>query len=866
MEKDFCEYCNATLPDDEKLVTVYRHRRGKHFIFESVPARVCPRCGERYFSANSVSEMEHRDAKSKTIKQFCARACYRVTSNQMICEDLGEIMTDDKTNDLADDSKVGHYRIVSKIGVGGMGEIYLAEDTKLDRKVALKILPREFAEDAERMSRFVREAKSASALNHPNIITIHEINEYENTHFIATEFIDGEMLRDRLKNNELTIEEALDIAAQTVSALSVAHEAGITHRDIKPENIMIRRDGVVKVLDFGIAKPCKKDNSEVDPEGETKVLFNTAAGLILGTAAYMSPEQARGKETDRRTDIWSFGCVLYEMVTRQQPFQGETLTDVLANIIYQEPISILKHRQDAPAELERIITKTLSKNKNERYQSAKELFDDVKQLQTRLLINAELIRTQEGQVITQIQPIPVLNSIAVLPFYNISSEKDNEYFSEGLTEEIIMNLSKLQMLRVVPRGSTMRFVNEGKTHKQAAEELGVQYLLEGSVRSHGNNLRITAQLVDTVNDAYLWSESYRGTMDDIFEIQEQVATEIVLALEVRLSPDEKQILKKRYTENTEAYQLYLQGRFFWNKRSEEGIKTAIRYFEMAIEKDQHYALAWAGIADSYSLLGEFGNIPRKELYPKAEAAVNKALEIDDRLAEAHTSLASLLMLKKWDWANAEKEFKIALELNPNYATTHHWYSLWFTSMGRLEQALQMILRAVELDPVSPAIQKDVGLVFYFDRQYDKTIEMVRKTLELDPSYSAAHRLLSLGYQGKEMFDEAIAENRKWGNLTGNQVETDFALAQIYAVSGRHKEARKLIKPIEEEEHEIGNIYRGLAMVYVGLGEDDKTFELLEKSYNMREEAILNLKVDPKLERLRSDSRMIVLLKKIGVEK
>ena len=537
----------------------------------------------------------------------------------------------------------------------------------------------------DRMRRFVREAKSASALNHPNIITIHEINEFENTHFIATEFIDGEMLRDRLRNNELTIEEVLEIAVQTVSALSVAHEAGITHRDIKPENIMIRRDGLVKVLDFGIAKPCPKDNSEVDPEGETKVLFNTAAGLILGTAAYMSPEQARGKETDTRTDIWSFGCILYEMLTRQQPFQGETMTDVLANIIYQEPVSILTHRTDAPAELEKIITRTLFKNRDGRYQSAKELFDDLKQLQTRLLVDAELIRTQEIRISAEIQPLPIVSSIAVLPFFNIGTEKNNDYFSEGLTEEIIMNLSKLQMLRVVPRGSTMRYVKEGKTHKQMAGDLGVQYLLEGSVRRHGKDLRITAQLIDTNYDTYLWSETYRGTLEDIFEIQEKVATEIVLALEVRLSPDEKQNLKKRYTENTEAYQLYLQGRFFWNKRSEEGMKTAIKYFEKAIEKDEHYALAWAGIADSYSLLGEFGNIPRKNLYPKAEAAVNKALEIDDQLAEVHTSLASLLMLKKWDWANAEKEFKIALELNPNYATAHHWFSNWFLRMGRLEE-------------------------------------------------------------------------------------------------------------------------------------------------------------------------------------
>jgi serine/threonine-protein kinase len=745
-----------------------------------------------------------------------------------------------------------------------MGEVYLAEDTKLDRKVALKILPFEFAEDAERMNRFVLEAKSASALNHPNILTIHEIGESKGTHFIATEFIDGEMLRDRLQNKELPIEEALDVAVQIASALAAAHEAGITHRDIKPENIMIRRDGLVKVLDFGIAKHRVSGGLEIDSEGETRIQFQTKAGKIMGTTAYMSPEQTRGKETDARTDIWSFGCILYEMLTRRQAFHGETTADVLANIIYREPESIFTHREDTPDDLERIITKTLSKNKDERYQSTKELFNDLKQLQTQMLVDAVLIRNPEVRNI--IQSSAVLNSIAVLPFANISAEKDNEYFSEGLTEEIIMNLSKMHMLRVVPRGSTMHYVKEGKTYKQAAEELGVRYLLDGGVRRHGKDLRITAQLIDTGNDSYLWSETYRGTLQDIFEIQEKVATEIVGALQVRLSPDEKHNLKKRFTENTEAYQLYLQGRFFWNKRSQEGIKTAIKYFEKAIEKDEQYALAWAGIADSYGLLGEYGNIQRKELFPKAEAAVKKALEIDDELAEVHTSLASLLMLNKWDWVNSEKEFKLALELNPNYATTHHWYSQWFLAMGRLEEALDMISRATELDPVSQAILKDKGLVLYFKRRYDDAIEMARKTLELDSNYSAAHRLLSLSYQGKGQFDDAIEENRKWGNLTGNQIDTNISLAQLYAVSGNPEEAKQLVKAVEEEKHTVSNVNRGLALVYAALGEDDTTFKLLEKSYNMREEALLNLKVDPKLDRLASDPRFIALLKKIGVEK
>ena len=763
-------------------------------------------------------------------------------------------------------TKLGRYEIRSQLGTGGMGEVYLAQDTTLDRKVALKILPPKLAEDTDRMSRFVREAKSASALNHPNIITIHEIGEIDGLHFIATEYIDGETLKTRLKMESLSLKSTLEIALQVVSALEAAHRAGIVHRDIKPDNIMVRHDGIVKILDFGLLKLIASDRSEVDKEGETKMQVKTQVGMIMGTVAYMSPEQARGQEMDARTDIWSFGCVLYEMLTNQQAFQGETMTDVLANIIYREPGSILEHRTDTPAELERIIAKTVRKNRDERYQSAKELLNELQQLHTRVLVEAEIIRSGESERISQIQPSPFLSSIAVLPFANLSAEKDNEYFSEGLSEEIIMNLSKLQMLKVITRGSTVRYAKEGKTHKQTAIDLGVQYLLEGSVRRHGSDLRITAQLVDAFRDEYIWAETYRGTMEDIFDIQEKVAAEIVQALQIRLSPDEKQVLKKRFTENTGAYQLYLQGRFFWNKRSEEGLKTAIRYFEQAIEKDPNYALAWAGIADSYSLLGEFGNISRKELWPKAEAAVHKALEIDNRLAEVHTSLASLLMLSRWDWANSQKEFTLALELNPNYATAHHWYSQWFLNMGRLEESLRLISRAAELDPVSQAILKDKGLALYYNRQYDEAIEMARRTLELDPNYAAAHRLLSLAYQGKGAFDEAIVENEKWGALTRNKVETTVALAQLYAVSGQTEEAKKLLDVVEQDQLVIDQAYRGLALIYAALGENDSAFKCLEQSYERHEEAILSLKVDPKVDPLRSDPRFVALLKKIGIEK
>ncbi len=774
---------------------------------------------------------------------------------------------------LAKDTTISHYRILSKIDKGGMGEVYLAQDTTLDRKVAVKMLTHECCDDSERLQRFVQEAKTASALNHPNIITIFQFGSHEDTHFLACEYIEGRELGDLLAD-KLPLESVLEISVQVVSALKTAHDAGIIHRDIKPNNIMVRNDGIIKVLDFGLAKLTNLSRkNRVDDQAATVAKLDTIPGLVMGTPNYMSPEQARGKDIDHLTDIFSFGVVLYEMLTRIRPFEGETVSDVIAAVITKDPVPLREIDRNLPPELELIIARALRKEKRDRYQTADELLTDLSELRQDLQVRDRLVRSDKtnSSILNAgnnhspgSAPAESKSTIAVLPFRNMSVDNGNDYFSEGLTEEIIMNLSKLNSLRVVASGSTIHYIDEGKTHKQTADDLGVQYLLEGSVRRQGNDLRITAQLVDTKHQAYLWSETYRGTIKDIFEIQEKVATEIVRALEVRLSPDEQQNLKKRFTENTEAYQLYLQGRFFWNKRSEEGLKTAIRYFEEAIEKDPKYALAWAGIADSYSLLGEYGTIPRKELYPKAEAAVEKALEFDDRLAEVHTSLASLLMLNKWDWENSKREFELALELNPNYATAHHWYSHWFLNMGDLDKSIRMISRAAELDPVSQAIIKDKGIALYYNRQFDSAIELALKTLELDPLYPAAHRLLSLSYQGTGRFDEAIAENAKWGKLTGNRLETKFGLAQLYAVSGKRQEAKDLVRDIENNKSMSDNVYRGLALVHAALGENDRAFEMLEKSYELREESLLSLKVDPKMEPLHSDPRFSKLLMKIGV--
>ncbi len=454
--------------------------------------------------------------------------------------------------------------------------------------------------------------------------------------------------------------------------------------------------------------------------------------------------------------------------------------------------------------------------------------------------------------------------ILVLPFINMSNEAEQEYFSDGLTEELISSLSRLKEMRVISRTTSMKYKGTSKDMKTIGQETGASYIMEGSVRKSGNNLRITAQFVDATRDVHLWAETFRGTMDDIFDIQEEVSSKIVKALHIQLSRDEKDTLQKRYTENTEAYQLYLQGRYFWKKRNEQGFKSAIKHFEKALEKDPDYALAWTGLADTYSLMGEYTNISRRELYPMQKGAIQKALTIDSGLAEAHISYAISLMVNDWDWINAEKEFRLGIELNPNYATGHHWYAELLLYTRREEDSFRELSLATELDPVSQAIILDKGFYYYYTREYDKAIEIARRTLELDPGFAPIHRLLSLVYIEKGVFDEAIIENTKWSERITNKIKTDVALAHIYACAGRKTEAKKIIED-EGVQKDLGsNDYRGVAIVYAALGEIDKAIEWLEKSCQKHEESLCSLIVDPKFDPVRNNPIFNSILRKIGL--
>jgi len=731
---------------------------------------------------------------------------------------------------------VSHYKIIEKLGEGGMGIVYSALDPRLDRIVALKFLPPQLAASDKDKARLLQEAKAAAALNHPNVCSVFDIQEHEGQMFIVMEFIEGNTLRAKLDDGPIDIPTAAGIARQIAEGLRAAHAKGMVHRDIKPENVIITVSGIAKIADFGLA--ALTDELQL-PESRS----------VAGTTAYMSPEQANGDRVDHLTDIWSLGVTLYEMVSGVRPFSG-AYDQAVAYLISHEkhpPVSGL--RSGIPPALEKIIDRCLEKNPAQRFPDAGSLSDALQRC-----LESPKDSDQQG-----------LKSIAVLPFSDISPGKDNAYFSEGLTEEIIANLSKLRMVRVVSRTSVANYDRAEKTMKQIAGDLSVQYILEGSVRKHGSDIRITTHLIDASQDTSLWSEKYGGTMEDIFDIQETVAAKIVKALRVRLTPREKKTLKRRSTKNADAYQLYLKGRFFWNKRNTPALQTSIRYFKDAIRKDEKYALAWTGLADAYSLLSEDSSLKREETYPKAREAVEKAIALDDQLAEAHASLASVMMLWEWDWENSGKEFRRAIELKPNYATAHHWYSEWFLYTGRIPEAIAEISHASLLDPLSPAILKDKGMTLYYAGQYDAALEEGRKTLELDPGFAQGHRLLSLAYQGKKMYAEAFTENRKWEETGGARLEARLAEAQLLAVSGKKAECVAILKSVNRDELDSGAAFRCMALVHTALGEPDLAFQWLEKAYALHAMPLFTLKIDPKFAPLRTDPRYQSLMKKVGLE-
>ncbi len=814
---------------------------------------------------------------------------------------------------------INQYKILSAIGKGGMGEVFLAQDTKLNRKVALKILPPEFAEDLDRMSRFVREAQSASALNHPNIITIYEIGESGGTHFIATEFIDGKTLSDYAKASPLDYKSALEIAIQVASALDEAHSAGIVHRDIKPDNIMVRANGLAKILDFGIAKLTENETPEIESEDATAIQSGTSPGMVIGTANYMSPEQAKGQTVDARTDIFSFGVVLYEMLANDLPFAGETAMETIGAIIHKEPKPL---NSAVPPEIAGIINKTLRKDRNERYQTIRDVLNDLKDTKQNLELQNLMERTispDKEEPKTQIIKAATVDesnqtptgenrndsitikkaglgkaaigifavlliaaiglgywfysgsnpkqieSIAVLPFENKSSDADTEYLSDGLAESLIYRLSQLPNLKVSPTSSVFRYKGKATDPQIVARELGVDSVLMGRIVQRGDNLNISVNLVDTRNGKSLWGEKYERKMSELLATQTQIINEITNKLQLKLSGENEQKLTKRYTDNNEAYQLYLKGQFHFAKRSEEDMLKAVGYFERAIKLDQNFVLAYVGIADTYSQMPWYGYMQPDDAMSKAKRAVEKALAIDPSLAEAHATLAIVLAAHEWNWAESEREFKRALELNSNIAKIHLEYAgIYLIQNGRFDEAIASLNRALELEPLSMPTNGELTFAMLNSGQYAEGLKQAQKAYDLEPNHPASIYYLGLAYCINKNYTEAINLGEKVLAKDPNNQDALFITGYAYAKSGKKSEAEGVLtkfKVIGKTQY-VASYY--VATINVGLGKKDAAIEELEKAFVLRDPFVTTIKVDPLMNPLRDDPRFNEMVRRLNL--
>jgi serine/threonine-protein kinase len=788
-----------------------------------------------------------------------------------------------------------HYRIVSLLGKGGMGEVYLGQDTTLGRKVALKLLPATFTSDRERLRRFEQEARAVSALNHPNIITIHEIgqvtSEAGGMRYLVTEYIEGETLRQWTEREPLILSRALDIAVQVASALAAAHAAGITHRDIKPENVMVRPDGLVKVLDFGLAKLRGERAGEQGSgrAGEPASVaptppHSTDPGMVIGTVGYMSPEQVRGEEADAPSDIFSFGCVLYEMVTGQRAFARQTAAETMAAILRDEAPEIAASDKGLPHELERVIRHCLEKNPAERFQSARDLGFALREMSSgsrRVKSVSAPAKAHAHQAVWLAAAVALvllslalylftgrgktIDSLAILPFANASANPDAEYLSDGIAESIISSLSQLPRLRVMARSTVLRYKGQEIDPRKVGRDLHVDAVLTGNLIQRGETLIIKMELVKVEDGSQLWGEQYQRKFSGLLAVQAEIARQISEKLRLKLTGEEQQRLTKHYTENAEAYQLYLKGRYYWNRRTPESLNKSIEYFQQATDKDPNYALAYAGLADSYSLLGSpVGGGSPKEKFPKAKAAALKALELDDTLAEAYASLVIVRLRYDWDWLVAEREIKRAIELNPNYSMTHQLYADYLRVMGRPDEAIAEIKRSQELEPLSLNTSAVVGIHFYFAHQYDQAIEQCQKTLDLDPNFAPAHLYLGWAYVQKARYEEAIAAAKKASSLSPSDLRTVSALGHAYAVSGQTSEAVNILDQLKELSRQRYISPHDMAIIYTGLGEKEQAFAWLDKAYADRSWPLPLLKVDPRFDSLRSDPRFAGLVRRIGL--
>jgi eukaryotic-like serine/threonine-protein kinase len=768
---------------------------------------------------------------------------------------------------LTPGTRFASYELGPLLGSGGMGEVYRAKDVRLGRPVAIKVLRPESAASPERLARFEQEARTASALNHPNVVTIYDIGKVDETPYIAMEFVEGRTFRDLLELGPLPLPQLLHYATQIADALAKAHAGGIVHRDLKPENLMVTNDGLVKILDFGLAKLTPAVSHVTTGAGNAQ----TAVGILLGTVQYMSPEQARTPSVDHRSDQFTLGMILYEMATGRRAFPRDSVSGTLAAIMFEEPVPAVELNPALPEGLQRIIATCLQKEPQRRFATTSELARALSALR-----GQPPALESQAQTLLRLEASPAAQqaSVAVLPFVDMSPHRDQEYFCDGMAEELINALTQIPALRVVSRTSSFQFKGKADDVRTIGHRLGVRTLLEGSVRTAGERMRIGARLTNAADGYQLWSSQYDREMKDVFAVQDEIAGSILAALRVTLIKADDTPLVQPHTGAPEVYKLYLKGRHEWNKRTEEGLLRSLEYFQEAIDRDPAYARAHAGLADSYVLLGVYGIRPPSEVMPKAKATAARALEeaadappgqADSGLAAVHTTLGCVKAVYDWSWAEAERHFRRAIECDPKYPTAHHWYAMnCLVPMRRFEEATREIHSAQESDPLSPAIQASLGLVHYFAGHLVEAAAALERTLETDLGFAMAHFFLGQTYLRMERAEDALASLGNASRLSPASAEFHAGLGYACALAGQTERARRILEELKERRRARYVSAALVAEVHVGLGETEEALSWLAEAERERSPELCWIDVRPAFRPLRTHSRFVALVRAIGL--